>query len=317
MKPLLKTFNRVAMVVTFSATPRVLMDGIITNQQLSPGNEPGSSILTITGEDISVMMDSEEKSNEHPAQMETIIAIKIILSYAKYGLVPLVIPPGLVDPPIPVERTPVQQATDLQYLEEMARRHGYVFYVKPGPFPLQSTAYWGPRIRVGIPQPALSVNMGSDTNVESINFQNNALTPHFVSGEVQDRLTDKKIPIKALFSTRIPLVSQPSWLVHRAKLRRIQLRETGLNAMQAFARAQSMTDASQDEVVTASGELDALRYGNLLWPRELVGLRGAGYSYDGFYYVQSVTHRIRKDEYTQSFNLAREGIGALTPVVRP
>ena len=44
----------------------------------------------------------------------------------------------------------------------------------------------------------------------------------------------------------------------------------------------------------------------------IVGLRGAGYSYDGYYYVKSVGHTINRKEYKQSFSLAREGTGSLT-----
>jgi len=91
----------------------------------------------------------------------------------------------------------------------------------------------------------------------------------------------------------------------------------GLTYAQALARAQGQTDKSVDAVVTAEGELDVDRYGDLLQPRSLVGLRGAGYNYDGFYYVKSVTHKIRRGRYTQSFTLAREGTGALSPVVLP
>jgi hypothetical protein len=311
--PLLKPFSRVLLTVTFGATPRVLMDGIITHQQLAPGNDPGTSRLTITGEDVSVMMDLEEKPVEHPAQNETMIVFKIIGTYAQYRFVPRVFPPALIDPPIPVERTPVQQETDLQYLQEMARRHGYVFYVSPGPAPLQNTAYWGPPVRVGIPQKALSMNMGPDTNVEQINFSNNALAPTLVSGSVQDRLSGQVMPIKIPLSTRIPLCSQPAW--RQPHVRRKQFRRSGLTGAQAYAQAQGMTDASTDDVVTVNGELDALRYGDLLQPRGLVGLRGVGYSYDGIYYVKSVTHTIRKEKYNQRFTLTREGTGSLTPVV--
>ena len=91
----------------------------------------------------------------------------------------------------------------------------------------------------------------------------------------------------------------------------------GLNLVKATARAQALVDESTDNVVTASGTLDALRYGAILEARALVGLRGAGLSYDGFYYVQSVTHSIRKGEYKQNFTLTREGTGSTTPVVRP
>ena len=40
--PLLRPFNRVILIVTFNAMPRVLMDGIITDQQLRPATSPGA-----------------------------------------------------------------------------------------------------------------------------------------------------------------------------------------------------------------------------------------------------------------------------------
>lgn len=311
--PLLKMFNRVVLITTFNAMPEVLMDGIITNQQLMPSNEPGDSKVVVTGEDLSVMMDMEERSVEHPAQDETIIANKIILSYAQYGLIPKVLPPPVLDMPIPTERVPVQQGTDLQYLQEMAERYGYVFYVTPGPVPLTNTAYWGPPIRVGVPQKALSVNMGPNTNVDSVSFRNNALGPAFTFGRVQDRISNQEMPVATVFSTRVPLTSQPAWIANQPNVRRTQFRQSGLNVAQAMSQAQGATDASMDDVVTAEGELDATNYGALLKPRALVGLRGVGYQYDGFYYVKSVTHTIQKGRYKQRFTLTREGVGAISP----
>ena len=38
----------------------------------------------------------------------------------------------------------------------MAARHGYVFYISPGPLPGMNTGYWGPPIRIGVPQPAIT-----------------------------------------------------------------------------------------------------------------------------------------------------------------
>ncbi|MCS6825339.1 MAG: hypothetical protein NZ553_01865, partial [Caldilinea sp.] len=86
---------------------------------------------------------------------------------------------------------------------------------------------------------------------------------------------------------------------------------------QAFGRAQGVTDASVDRVLTATGELNALRYGGVLQARGVVGVRGAGYNYSGFYYVKRVTHKLSRGEYKQQFTLARDGVGALTPVVPP
>ncbi len=313
---LLKPFNRVLMVVQFGALPEVLMDGVITNQQLSPGQQPGTSTLTVTGEDVSVMMDLEEKSEEHPAQPEMVIALKIIATYAQYGMIPTVIPPPSVDVPLPTERIPTQQGTDLEYLQQMAQRFAYTFYVAPGPAPLTNTAYWGPPVRLGVPQRALSVNLGPRTNVNSIDFSQDGLASTKVAGSVQDRRLNSKVPVQTFASTRVPLVREPAWLT-QSHSRVRQFRTTGADTVQAYAQAQAETDAAADRVLTATGELDALRYEALLKPRGIVGLRGAGDTYNGSYYVQQVTHNIQKGSYKQSFTLTREGTGALLPVVVP
>jgi hypothetical protein len=313
--PLLRPFNRVVLIATFNTVPKVLMDGMITQQQLSPSNQPGQATLSLTGEDLSVMLDMQERSVEHPAQDETVITNKILLGYAQYGLIPMVLPPPTLDIPLPVERTPVQQGTDLAYLREMAARYGYVFYITPGPAPMSNTAYWGPPIRAGFPQRALSVNMGPETNVEQVSFRYNALAPTLSEGQVQDRVSNRTLPVMTPLSTRAPLASQPAWLVNQPNVRRTQFRDSGLSAAQAFARAQGETDASMDEVLVANGEVDALKYGDLLTPRALVGLRGVGFQHDGLYYVKSVTHRIQPGDYRQSFTLTREGQGSTLPVL--
>ncbi|MDJ0734403.1 MAG: hypothetical protein QNJ47_10080 [Nostocaceae cyanobacterium] len=308
--PLLKPFNRVILIVTFNAKPKVLLDGIITNQQFAASNEPRGSTLTITGEDVSVIMDLEEKSAEHPQQEEATI-VRMLISdskYSKYGLIPQIVQPSLKDLPLRNERIPVQQGTDLEYIKQLAQRFAFVFYVEPGPASGKNTAYWGPPRQGTRVQRALTINMGAFTNVDSLNFQNNALSATTVSGKVQDRKNNRIQKVEDKTSDR-PDLAKESALDSQRQVRVTQFRETGRNTAQANSRAQAMVDRSVDDVVTVTGELDSVRYGELLEIREKVGLRGAGYSYDGLYYVKSVTHKIRKGEYKQSFTITREGLG--------
>jgi len=51
----------------------------------------------------------------------------------------------------------------------------------------------------------------------------------------------------------------------------------------------------------------------VLQARRLVGVRGAGPSFDGLYYVKSVTHNIKRGEYKQSFTLSRNGLISTLP----
>jgi hypothetical protein len=319
LNPLLRPFNRVILMVLFNAMPKVLIDGLITNQQFSPGNAPGTATLTLTGEDVSIAMDMTKKRAEWPAMSEMVIANLIIGTYAQYGLIPMVMPPPSIDQPLPIERTPVQQGTDLEYLKTMAQRFGFVFYVESGPAPGVNTAYWGPPKRAGLPQRALTVSQGPETNVDNINFTYNAMAPTIVDDVVQDRLTNTSLPVMTFASLRLPpLAAMPALPFQLPNVRTSLLEQSsGLSVVEAYARAQGVTDKSVDSVVTAQGELDALRYGDVLAPRGIVGLRGAGFTHDGFYYVKSVSHAISRGQFKQRFSLTREGTGAITPVVVP
>jgi hypothetical protein len=314
---LLETFNRVIIMVIFGFVPVVLLDGIITHKQFKPSSEAGQSKLTVTGEDVSIMMDREEKSTTHPNQPDPIIVTKIIASYAKYGLVPTVIPPASMDVPIEVNRIPSQQGTDLQYILGLAQNYDYVFYVEPTAVPGVNKAYWGPKEYTSLPQKALTVNMDSFTNVTAINFQYNSLDSTVVRGSVQDPMLNMEIPVVTAASLRPPLALFPDLLknIGNAKTKKYRAKG-GVNAIQAYSEAQATTDSSTD-AVTATGELDGIAYGDVLRARKLVGLRGMGFLHDGFYYVKNVTHRISNGNYKQSFTISREGLGSTTPVVMP
>src|SRR5688572_6066398 len=66
--------TRVIIVVTLGGFPHVLMDGVVTRQELSPSSEPGQSTLTITGEDLSVLMDVVEIKCPFPNMDDTLQA---------------------------------------------------------------------------------------------------------------------------------------------------------------------------------------------------------------------------------------------------
>jgi hypothetical protein len=74
---------------------------------------------------------------------------------------------------------------------------------------------------------------------------------------------------------------------------------------------------NNSDAISASGSLDVQRYGRVLRSRMLAGVRGAGLAYDGLYYVNSVTHNIKRGEYKQSFQLSRDGLISNTPRVLP
>jgi hypothetical protein len=190
-----------------------------------------------------------------------------------------------------------------------------VFYVEP--ISVRSNlAYFGPEIRAGVPQPALTIGMGAATNVKSIQVSLDALAPVGTKGSVLEPDTKTTIPIPELPSLRVPpLVPFPT-----PAMRTTLMRDTA-NQDSAQAAATMLAAAMRaPESVSCDGELDTVRYGGVLRARRLTAVRGLGFTHDGLYYVRRVTHSIStaiagSATYTQRFSLSREGTGSLTPVV--
>lgn len=310
----LRAGARVGVVLTMSGLPHVVVDGILTEIRLTPGSSGQGAELSLTGQDVSLLLDRTEKSEPHIGLEDSLRVRNIAGPYATQGIVPLVIPPPTTDPPLPIERTPTQQATDWRYLGELAHHHGYVCYLTPNPVPGTSTLFWGPPVRTGPPQRALTVGMGPTSNVQGLHIRTDVLRPERVEGSVHDARLGKTLPVRTVASLRPPLAAKPVWAEHAATLRTRQYRASGETAAMANARALATLEASADCVV-AEGTLDGGAYGRVLRPRGLVGLRGAGWSHDGLWYVKRVEHTVGRGAYSVGFTLTREGTGSTVPVV--
>ena len=304
---------RVVLLATFPGIPQVLIDGVVLHTEVQPDAMSGSSKLVVTGQDLTALMDLVDFSGfPYPGMSSDVRAFTILAKYSMFGVVPEVIPVPAPDVPIPLLLTPSQKKTDFLYLEHLAKEVGYVFYLVPGPLPGTSQAYWGPQVRLGVPQTAINVNMDSWTNVESLNFRyepKNAVLPIVY---IQDPIS--KVPIQipippvTPFSPPLGLAvmapQKPEFESETAKL------NPAIALMRGFARVTETSD-----VVVGDGSLDVMRYGQPLRARSLVGVRGAGIAFDGMHYVDQVTHRLKPGEYKQSFVLKRNALVANTPVV--
>lgn len=303
--------TRVIIMVIDEGMPSVLIDGLVTDQQVVPSNRPGESQLTVTGVDISLKLDLQEKSKTWSNRADFMTVGEILLEYLQFGITPRITPTS--DFHVETLETPSQQGTDLNYIRELARRNGFVFYIETTPVPGVVMAHWGPEVRVGFPQPALTMNMGPFTNVDQpLHFRYDAMQGTAPAVTITEPNTGIRIPIPLPNFTTVPLALRPS-----QALRTTLPRDTaGSTSTQAVTRGISEL-ASGANSVTATGQCDLERYRTILRPRSLVGVRGAGFDYDGFWYVRSVDYHIERGKFTQSFSLAREGRGALLPMVVP
>ena len=305
---------RVIIVVTVNGTPHVLSDGMVTRTEVLPGADAGHSSLQVTGQDLSAAMDLQDFSGlPFPAVPAEGRVALLIAKYMFLGLVPLVIPSVLIDVTIPTTRIPGQRGTDLAYIKQLAEKVGYVFYIDPGPKPGMSIAYWGPQIKIGVPQPALNINMDAHTNVESLSFsfdndKNGIPTVYYYNEITKATIV---VPLPPITPLNPPLGLLPP-IPKQLKPAGRGLSKYSLPQAIMIGLAKSSQWA---EAVTGRGELNVVRYGNVLKSRGLVGVRGVGMAFDGLHYVKSVTHKIKRGEYKQSFQLSRNGLISTLPRV--
>ncbi|HRQ40309.1 MAG TPA: hypothetical protein PLD25_20550 [Chloroflexota bacterium] len=299
--------KRVIITVTVKGSRTVLMDGIITKQDVTPSSEPGKSTLSITGLDISALMNFIDLTGiPYPALPNFAIVNLVLAKYLMFGVVPVVIPDIVNIIRNPLDRFPKQQGTDYRYVMALGQQSGSSFYIDPGPNPGTSIAYWGPDFGGFLPtQPALSINLDGATNVESLNFSYDGLAATQYIATILE--PNSKIPIPV----PIPNIDFLKASLSQKAPTPLKSQIIGDLASKSFGEAALLVIGAlmaTDDAISGSGTLDVLRYGHVLKARQKVAVRGAGVYYDGLYNVKSVTHSIKRGEYKQNFTLVRGGV---------
>lgn len=300
---------RVILVATVQGQPSVLIDGVMTDFQYTPANK-GLSTLTVTGEDLTRVMNFQDLSGlPFPAMPAFARVALIIAKYAPFGIIPKVVPNIGSFAPDPLTLVPRQQGTDLEYIKYLASLAGYEFYLEPLSSPGTSTAYWGPAIKYGEPQSALTMDSDAHTNVESLNFQYKPQDRSLPILMIQEPTSKLMIPIpigniSPLNPPMGKVIPPPTKIKRYSRAAKLSFAEA---AEQGLALA-----SESSNLISARGSLDVTRYGRVLQPRKLVGVRGAGTAFDGTYYVDKVTYKLKRGEFKQDFELSRNALVSLT-----
>lgn len=303
---------RVALVATMNGRAISLFNGVVTKADLNPGSGGAPTMLSIKGKDLTATMDTFDFSGiPYPAMPPFARVALVLAKYAWLGVIPQVIP-SIESAPLPTEKIPRHQDSDLAYIRALASEAGYTFFMKPGPGPATSFAYWGPEIRIGEVQPALTIDSGFATNCEQLSFSFDKTEFEIPVVFIQNQQTKAPIPIP--IPSAIPF-QPPLGLIPPLPPKINRMRDTArLNPFEAVARAFARA-AQNSDAVRGNGSIDVIRYGRILRARSLVGVRGAGMAFDGVHYIDSVTHDLTRGSYKQSFTLKRSGLLPTSPSV--
>lgn len=321
---LLAEFNRVVLEMHVGEESTRLMDGFITNREL----DPSAGKLVVTGEDLSVKLDLFEVCWEYKDLKDSEIVNKILGRYDLFKSnkkVEAATPESKPDP----ENIPRQLDTDRKFLLKLAKKNDRVFYIKYDGE--KSIAYWGPREPGPKQEQALVSSTLTFGNVEKMSPKYNALAAVLYYGskfedkdgnqeEAAVQTSANKLPMN-LSKVPPPLKTLSSSLgadpesfyekLSTLNIRGKYLKNQAQQAQDVAKAEQSATSEEVSEAATVDGELDSAKYGDVLQVRGKVGVRGLGTTFDGEYYVQSVTHDMvfrGEVKYMQKFKLTREGL---------
>ena len=277
-----------------------LISGYITRVQPRYTQDDGHCVLEIAGMDGSVLMDREEKLKDWPDKTDSDIAREILGAY------PLEV---AVDDTEIVHKealsTVIQRETDLRFVQRLARRNGFDFYVDGG------TAHFQRVEAEALRHPILAAHFGPETTLTSFRATVDALRPARVSMFQLDHMTKEVLvaevdsladdPLGSLDAAALvppSLPGQPTVYVANNAV-------TGRPEMDALCQNLFTQGAA---FVTGEGDVDSSVYQHVLRPRGLVTIKGVGETYSGDYYVTFVRHTISRDGYNQSIRLTRNAL---------
>lgn len=291
------------LVATGSGLPAVVFDGYVAETQLALSEDPGASAFTVIAMDTTALMNLEEKVREWPNMSDSAIATMIL---GEYALVPVIEDTQPVRTQL--DTTVIQRDTDIRFLQHLAQRNGFDVYVRPGPAPGVVEGHFHLPAVDDPPQGVLNVTMGEVSTMRSFSARYEMLRPATASTAGVDARTVTRLPAESTAGDLTELGATA--LLDGDRPRTTLLRTTGMAEGGAL---QTLTQAAVDRstwAVTVDGELDTAIYGDVLRAGGPVLLRGAGSTYSGTYYVETVRHRIEGESYTQHFTLRRNALTA-------
>jgi phage protein D len=287
-----------------SGTPDLRINAHVIDTRLNFRSTPGQSTLEVVAMDGTILMNLESKQRAWPNMADSDIASMI---FSEYNFIPDV--QSTQPSRQQNEITTIQCSSDIQFLRHLAHRNGFECYLETDPVTTLTTGHFHPPRLDTTPQGTLSVNMGSETNLEGLAIQLDWVQPAQAetAGVQIGSLSEQAASLSSTALTELGSTSllggSPAAL---QILSQMSLSDTG--ELQSYAQAAVDRSAW---AIRAQGSLDTLAYNGVLRARRPVLVRGVGSQFSGTYYVESVQHLIQGDRYTQHFSLRRNALGLL------
>jgi len=281
----------------FGTRTAEIMRGFIRDVRTELPQDIGSARVIVTAQDESFELDRDQVRKVWSSQQESVSDDGIADEIARKFDLTIDVDQGLR------HETMEQDATDIRFLRERAEANGFEVFVREGVLHFHRPRFGNRE------QPTILIHAGSSTNCLDFQVHQDGHRPDAVRMiRAAERGTDPDLieygPDLDLLGTTAansenmgltPFV----WTMPQVR---------GASRAEATARTQAVANEQSLKIV-ADGELDGALYQDVLLTSEPVSVDGSGPTYDGTYYVDTVTHTFSSDGYRQRFRLVRNATG--------
>jgi phage protein D len=298
----LAPLTNIAITAAVQGGERVcLIDGRVLSHRLQLMHGVAGSSLEVWGQDASMLMNREEKVRPFLDMSDSDAATQI---FNEYGFTPQVD----ASPTRHLERRHqlMQRASDIQFLNMLARRNGFLCYVRCADTPGSITGHFHrPRLDEDAAA-TLTINFPDQSTLDRLDITWDVSRPTQATAYQYDTETHSSL-MQTDTASALRLLGQDDLGTFAGRPSLALLTTLAEDQGELQARTQALLTESQ-WFVRASGEVDADALGTILRADSLVEVVGVGSVHSGLYYVWRVRHMISAERYRMAFELVRNAV---------
>ena len=297
---------QLAVVAETDSARACLVWGPVTGQHASLVHGGTNSTLVVEGADASVMMGREDRAEVWADVSDSDVVSTVA---GRHGFTSDAQDTSTVhDEDV---HALVQRESDLDLLHRLARRNGYLAWLRSTEQGQHTLSFRTPPLD-GRPDAELTINRSPQDgppSVEVVDIWWDIERPTSTIAADLDGRAKEAIDVTASSSSLPTLGSTPFSAVVGDGNRSVRLDAAADDSADLSARANAAL-AEAAFFVRASGTTTAAALGTYLRAPSLVTLRGAGSRHSGPWLCTRVVHVVSDDSHTMQFELARNGWGS-------
>jgi hypothetical protein len=278
-----------------------LVKGPVHGQQIGMGHGGVASWLEVSGSDTSVVMDREAKSVVWSGVKDSDVVSTLL---SGYGYAAEVEPTSSSHSEM--KHTLLQRDSDLRFIRRLARRNGYLFWVRCDADGNETACFKRPPLDSD-PETSLVINLDGP-NVDTLSITWDVERPTSIEGMQLDLATIEVMDGSRAVTPQT-LLGANSLQAVSGDVRSVYLSAPVDDSSDLGARSEGAL-IEADWFLRASCRTTLSRVGVPLRPHTVVEVQGMGSRHSGLYFVTSVVHSIDAVSHGMEIEMVRNGWGS-------